>query len=467
MKLKNRSPLGVEALEDRWVPATVRFDGSNLFVSNPLITAGKSSLSVIETGANQFQVKDGAANNGFYAVSGNITINGNNASDQFEVLVNGSGLTGNLNVTTGNGPSSVTVDGSVAGASFVAGNTTINMGNGADSVWIASKQPAGGIFSGASTGMTEKGNLTLNARGLGANLAIVAPSPAAPSSVLGSVAINNFPTAILGAAGNVFAGGIIVNNSANSSPSKVTLGGADLGNFQLNGGQGATSVALNNNVSGTASLQLANGNNSVTLAGGAAGISLGNLNVNAGNGNNSITLGNAANTVIATGNVNLNLGNGANAFGVSTGLTVNGNLFLRTGNGSLDVGTKAFEGNVFGSLGVNTGNGNNSFTLDGAGTANVGGSWTYTGGNGGNAVTVTTQATDLFTLNVGFGNNPGSGAGTSNVFTIGTGVGAGFVNGTLTGAVSWGIPSLTAAGNAFVDNGYVWMNNITLTNIPS
>ncbi len=38
MKMARR-PLGLEVLEDRWVPATIRFDGSNLFVSNPLVTA--------------------------------------------------------------------------------------------------------------------------------------------------------------------------------------------------------------------------------------------------------------------------------------------------------------------------------------------------------------------------------------------------------------------------------------------
>jgi hypothetical protein len=137
-------------------------------------------------------------------------------------------------------------------------------------------------------------------------------------------------------------------------------------------------------------------------------------------------------------------------------------MSVNVGNGSLDAKTKPFQGVVNGNLTVNAGNGSNSFTLDGVGGANVGGTFCYTGGNGGNSVTVTTVATDLFTLNTRFGN------GSANLFTIGTGPGTGFVNGTLTGRIAWGVPTAFAAGvNGFVDNGYVWQNNITLTNVPS
>ena len=55
----------------------------------------------------------------------------------------------------------------------------------------------------------------------------------------------------------------------------------------------------------------------------------------------------------------------------------------------------------------------------------------------------------------------------NNVFQIGTAPNTGFGPGTLQGLVSWGVPSLTANGNAFIDNNYVWTNNVTLINIPS
>ncbi len=131
--------------------------------------------------------------------------------------------------------------------------------------------------------------------------------------------------------------------------------------------------------------------------------------------------------------------------------------------------TATFQGVVNGNLTVNTGNGNNAFTLDGVNGANVGGNFNYTGGNGGNSVTVTTTAADLFNLNVRFGNSPGTGAGGlgNNIFQIGTAANTGFAPGTLTGNVSWGIPTSAANGNAFTDDGYVWNNNVTLTNIPS
>ncbi len=85
-------------------------------------------------------------------------------------------------------------------------------------------------------------------------------------------------------------------------------------------------------------------------------------------------------------------------------------------------------------------------------------------------MTVTTTAADLFNLNVRLGNSPGTGSAGglgNNIFQIGTAANTGFAPGTLTGNVSWGIPTSAANGNAFTDDGYVWNNNVTLTNIPS
>src|SRR3974390_864592 len=111
MNLKKKIPLGLEALEDRWVPATVRFDGANLYITNPFIKAGKSAVVVTESGPNTFAVTDDGQSNGSYLVTGNITIVGNNASDTVTVTPNASGILGNLSVRTGNGASSVSVNG--------------------------------------------------------------------------------------------------------------------------------------------------------------------------------------------------------------------------------------------------------------------------------------------------------------------------------------------------------------------
>ncbi len=459
MKSNTRKPLGLEELEDRWVPATVRFDGSNLFVSSPLVTAGKSQISVIEqAGATPaFQVMDGTANNGSFTVTGNITVNGNNASDQIAVEMTNTGLAGNVSVTTGNGTSSVTVDGTTgSGAAFIAGSVNVSMGTGSNSVWVGSKQPAGGVFSGTSNGLFIRGNVTLNSRSNSTSTAFVNNSGTPPPWIFsGNVSVSGFPTVNLGAKtqANVLAGNVTVNNTSNGQPGTITLASAILGNFSVNGSVGgSTTVNINNNVLGQTSLNLGNGTNSVALGGGTAGkqaVTLNNFSYNAGNGSNTFTANNG-NTATILGNANLNWGNGANGFGSSTGLTVNGNVFLNDGNGGLNVATSTFQGNVFGRFTVNAGNGNNLFTFDGTNGAAVGGPFTYTAGNGGNSVTVTNApaagSASLINLNVRFGTN------NANLFTLGA-LGAPAA-GTISGSVTWAIPTAFIAGvNASVDNG--------------
>ena len=449
MKLKNRKPIGLEALEDRWVPATIRFDGSNLTVSSPLITAGASKIQVIETATpGAFQVLDGVANNGTYAVTGNVTVLGNNAKDNVIFTVKTT-LSGNLSVSTGNGVSSVTVDGTAA-TSSVAGNTRINMGLGVSKALV-----------GTTNGLSNKGSLSVSSRSSGVNTVGIGGG-ANSTFVGGPLSITGFNSVTLGGANkDVFAGGVNVNVS-NGSFSSITLVATskDLGNFTVQGGQGNTTVNVNAPVLGNASLNLGNGTNSVSLA----TSTIGSLTYTGGNGSNTLATVGAAGTVTVLGNVALNWGNGANILGPTTALTVQGNMSVNIGNGSLDAKTATFQAVVFGNLNVNTGNGNSSFTFDGTAGASVGGPFNYTGGNGGNNVTVNNATPNLITLNVRFGNNTGTGAAaTSNVFVIGAGATAG----TLTGLVSWGVPSLTINGNAFVDNGYVWMNNVTLLNVPS
>jgi hypothetical protein len=488
-------------VEDRWVPATIRFDGTNLFIYNPTITVGASKLSVTET-ATGFQVKDGVANNGAYAVTGNITIQGNNAKDTVTVTLNATGPAGGVSVTTGNGASSVSFDGSAAGA-FIAGNSRISTGNGVSTITF-----------GAATGLTERGSLYVTGRSSGAN-SLTIGGGGTPSTVSGLALISGFPVATLGKAGDTLAGGVVVSNSGNASPSTVTLGGSDLGNFVLSSGAGATSLAVNGNVLGNAQVGLNNGANSLTLGGGAAAISVGNLYVNGGNGANSITLS-GANAVTDLGNAYVSLGNGNNTFGSSANFTVNNNLFINNGNGNLNIAANPFQGTVGNNLTVNTGNGNNTVTVDTSTGGAVQGTFSYTGGNGGNNLTINNpSATATFNLNVHFGNNAGTGnPATSDVFTIGAGgnmvavtnvpagppsaialnlrLGNSGANvfwlggangtsppdpGTVTGSVNFGPPSTASTlapatpfkpgDNYFMDSGYVWTGFITLINIPA
>ena len=58
----------LELLEDRAVPATVRFVAGTLLISNPTITGSSTSPTVAQdpATANRFTVKDGVVSNGTY-----------------------------------------------------------------------------------------------------------------------------------------------------------------------------------------------------------------------------------------------------------------------------------------------------------------------------------------------------------------------------------------------------------------
>jgi hypothetical protein len=459
MQKKNRKPVGLEALEDRWVPASIRFDGSNLTVYNLFITAGASATKVIQGVGSTFSVTDGGADNGSYAVTGNITIQGNNAKDTLTVNVNATtGLLGNLTESVGNGSSSVAIDSSAGVLGTIFGNVNVSTGNGLNTVSI-----------GAGVGMNTRGNTNISARGTGDNVANLGGGATNASTFSGNVTVSDFPTTNLGGAkADVFAGNVTVNDSPpNSAASVVTLSKTStvFSNLDVLGSIGGpTTVTVDGNVFGNLTADLGNGQNSVSLGVAGTPIQVGNVTYIAGNGVNVFNVNGAANNVIATGNVYLNWGNGANSYGTTTGLTVEGSFFQNDGNGGLTVtGADAFEGQVYGGLSVNAGNGPNQFDLSGTGGALVGGTWTYNGGNGGNSLTIDNASANSITLNLRMGTLP------LNNVTIT----AATTGGTLTGLIDWAVPSAAnpaappATINGFVDNGYVWTNAITLINIPS
>ena len=71
-----RAPLSLERMEDRWVPATVKFFGGNLIISNPTINNGTATLTVNQKADNTFQVVDGSASLGTYGQVSNLFIIG-------------------------------------------------------------------------------------------------------------------------------------------------------------------------------------------------------------------------------------------------------------------------------------------------------------------------------------------------------------------------------------------------------
>jgi hypothetical protein len=448
MKSEIRRPLSVEALEDRWVPATIQFDGSNLSVSNLFLDGGASKIQVLQQANDSFEVLDGNNNNGSYDVTGNITILGNNAKDTVIVNVNNTvGLLGNLSIDAGNANGNITIDGNQAGA-FIAGNSNISLGSNASQVTL-----------GGTTGFTNKGSLTVTARGNGDN-SITIGGAANSTIVLGNTQIIGFPVVTLGGTqGDLFAGNVGIGNFQDQNASAIQLkAGAQIrGNFTEQASNAPTSVQVNGSVLGFATVALGNGTNSVTLAGGGAPVTLGNLTITGGNGNTTFTpSGGSAVTVL--NNVSVNWGNGNNVVGSSAGFTVNGSLSVVNGNGSLNAATDAFQGQDFGNLSVNSGNGNNQVTLDGTNGAVVGGVFNYNGGNGGNSVTIDNASPNVVDLNGHVGNDP------ANLLTIG----AGTTPGTITGTFIWNDPTAAIPGvNGLVNNGYVFTSPITLINIPS
>jgi hypothetical protein len=453
MKSRTRPYLGLEKLEDRWVPASVRFDGSNLFVYNLFPRAGgTSSVTLNEAAAgNTFQVLDGAANNGSFAVSGNITIQGNNLRDMVNVNLNAmTGLTGNLNVSTGNGVASVTVDGLAGATGLMVGNTQITLGFG-----------GGTVNLGTANGLSDRGNVTVGSGGT-ANNTVNLGTAARVSTFAGTnLTFSNFNNVTLGAgSADSFRGNVNISDPNNPNAGTVTLGktASVLGNFNVNGGTGNETVNINGAaVNGALSLHLQNGTNALVFGSGGP-TTVGSLSFTSGNGNTSFT--NAAGTTTTVlNNATLNWGNGANSFGATAGFGVNGAFNVTNGNGGVNVVTNTFRATVGGALTINTGNGANLFTLDGTNGASVAGTFNYTGGTGGNSITVDNASNNLVNLNVFMGEgSPGN-----DLFTIS----AATFGGTITGAITWAVPTAANAGNAFVPNTYVFTNFISLTNVPS
>src|SRR5689334_18869983 len=110
MKSKRRARLAVEQLEQRWVPASVRFISGGLYIS-PSTGEPALNLTVTQTAPNTFSVKDGASSLGTYAGVGSLNITGANGADTITVNLNGNTFTGSLLASTGNGNDSVTVQG--------------------------------------------------------------------------------------------------------------------------------------------------------------------------------------------------------------------------------------------------------------------------------------------------------------------------------------------------------------------
>jgi hypothetical protein len=432
MSTPRRPRLHVECLEDRWVPATVRFDGSNLVVSNPLITGGASSITVTQGAGNTFQVKDGATKDGSYNVTGNLTVLGNNAHDTIAVRVTpGTGLLGNLRVVAGSGSSTITVDGTAANG-LIAGNTTLSLGNGGGGAAVGAT-----TLAGAGAGVQLRGTLAVGTTSTRSNNVVQLGNVSAASNFRGDVHVSGANNINFGAGqSDKYGGNLTVANTQTEGPVSfvqgfpgfITVGGsltiiggngANLvqtqglhvgGDFIANLGIGANQLNVPNNQGPPADDTFIDGNFIFTGNTGAFGIGispgeavvLGNMVFNFGNADEFVDVSSPGEQTVVGGNMIVNGGNGNINFfnfGLPIQAQIGGDAIFNLGNGNNSFGFDAGT-SIGGRLAVNAGNGNTSVALTGAQTYNVAMNF----GSGANTLTLNNAAAVL----------TGSVSGTSN-----------------------------------------------------
>jgi hypothetical protein len=379
MKQPRRVPLHVEALEDRWVPAAVKFTGGSLFVSNPLITGGSASLSLKQTAPNTFQVVDGSVTLGTYSGVGNLFLSGSNAKDKITVDLNGNAYTGNLFVSSGNGNDTVNL-GNTGAAAGMGGNVTVLTGFGDDSVGISSSTSVSKIG----------GSIQVNSQD--GNDSFALGNGTASTAIGGNVTITGFTTVALGAGKTDQVGGsVTIENALTATGNSVTLANNfTIGeNLAYTGGSGADTVTYGSfAILGDMTLNLAGGNNTTVLNTATTLWSVGgNMTITAGSGDN--TIGGASNNPpLSTvgGDMNVNLGDGNNQlFGLNQFFIVGGNVNFTLGNGN-NTGAlfPSLDQLENGTFTMKVGNGTNAFRVNG----DPGGQFVYRSGNGVNNLTL-------------------------------------------------------------------------------
>ncbi len=444
--LRRRVLLTLEQLEDRWVPATVTYNGSTVTISNLAIVGGHTNLVVAQQSDGRFTITDSGHFNGTYSTS-NIVINGSNAPNNITVNVNSHNLTGNLSINGGISSNTISVDSESGSPGEILGSLSITdgNGNGSDSVGAAvglmvggSTQIYGGygndtVTLGGGTSPTKfKGNLGLHAISttqlsnvisalgtgytLGAGLTIDEQiSPTSGATKFASVNVSPNP-------GTTIPGALQVVDSFGNST--VTLNSATIGSLVTNLGQSGNSVSLTGEtVNGSAAITFGNGNNAITINGGTVINSStkagGYLKLNMGDGNNTCNLGVAGGSFTVNGNVTI----------TDPATAMNGQTIVFAGTVNAIMG-----GGVDGNLTVNLGNGNNNFTFQG--TIANGGTFSYdappagghvtTTGNDNVTVDLTNDPLLFVNLNFGYGN-------ATLTWTTSSGPGVDFASGTVTG----------------------------------
>ncbi len=397
----------LEALEERWVPATVKDVAGNLLISNQ---NGPLTVTVSTTVVGQVTVKDNGSAVTYSSVGSLIEITGSNLADGITFHGNATDYTGNLIVSGGNGADTVTLDGGGArplrhherqrhsvvelGADTnnlngaIGGSLTYNDTYGNDTVVTTGATTVGGNAS-----LTGLQNLTLTSPlTVKGSLTITNLSAGFPLNVTGAGALsvgtasNVFQSLTVTAAGgaNVWhpTGAVTVTGNANfnlaGSSSNTffmsAVGSSVGGNFYYQGGYGTNAVTIaNTDFAGNATINTG-GATTLTLAATTWTVA-GNLTINEGNA------ANAAFTVggLIAGNETITQGNGVNGT-VTISTTPAGLFTYHGGNGTDSVDLEGLAGSVY-AVYITFGTGTNTLAFD---TANTGITFLgYVSGSGG------------------------------------------------------------------------------------
>ena len=347
MKRGRRAIVGIERLEDRWVPSTTRLVGNTLLVS-----AQSGALTLTQMSLNQFKTQDSSPSSITYSNIGSIIVTGTNLTDTITVNLNGFNYTGSLYINTGNGNDVVTITSPTAAA--INGNTTILTGLGNDTI---------NLNSTATAGMRFGGNVFIEATANGTK-SVTFGNLTTPTTVGGTFTVVGFSTVNLGTSkapaippvANVFTGAVTIQDGSLNIPVNFLAGDGD--SFGSN-------VTVN-----TGSV------NDIVYFG-AVTVS-GNTSVNLGNDsstglNDFVYLGQftvfpLASQVLATfaGNVNILQGSGIASVRIATAVLVGGDLNMNLGEGNNNVvgDSDAPGSNISGSENITCGNGDNNLGLN-------------------------------------------------------------------------------------------------------
>jgi hypothetical protein len=412
MKTPRRNRPRVEQLEDRFCPSlTVRLLPGNLIVSG----TPTGNIVVTETAPDVFQIMDGTANLGSYRDAGNLALNlTNHQGKSININLNGNTLRGNLSINFGAGDtSSFAPIGTGIFGGTIAGSVTLMGGVGEEEVVpgfelipaVPFVVPHGLNVGGDFTfiGKANTGEFNLNILDTGG---LFPPSTAPVVRIGGNLNTSAVDAIAIGP--NTTIGRSLTDNPAGEQAMELFVFGRVNQNLSFSAGfspPGAgfpTTLFLDTlaSVGGNVSANLGSGVNSATLSAGS--VVGGSVNLTEQGNGAPLEIDGAVN-----GSLTINLGDGDSTVSFTGTAAVSGDMRVNGGNGNNDLTT--FSGTVAGNLTFTLGNGNDSATISNA----PGGVLSWTSGNGSDSLTLNpSTAGQAWNINVHFGNS-------DDTFTLG------------------------------------------------